>query len=214
MRPPAPFFPVVANVADSAIADFNNDGRMDLFLLGNAQLRPSSVVQEGANKVEALLANGGKGFKFVSSGPVTFAIDWNAAEEGGTTDLTKIQIGANGTHPNSTTFTLDPADPTVAGMPRAITDAKLLPIMQIGYDPVAHRWTLTIVTKLTSTDKTIFSQGYLRVTGAAPITNLVATGLWPTDTPGRPTLLMNVAGQFADQTVCRRPRARRCSAAA
>ena len=63
---PAAFFPLVANVADSAIADFNNDGRMDVFILSGVQLRPSSVIQGGPNNFEALLAGGSKGAKFVS----------------------------------------------------------------------------------------------------------------------------------------------------
>jgi hypothetical protein len=198
---PAPFFPLVNNVADSAIADFNNDGRMDVFVLGGTQLRPSSVVQEGDYKVEALLAGGSKGFKFVSTGQVTFTIDWNKVDEGVGTDITKIQIGAGARNPTSTTFTLDPADPTVAGTPPAPTDATILPLMQISYDPVAHLWTLKIVTKLTSTSKSIFSQGYIQVGATAPISKLVATGLWITDKPGRPTLLMNHPGGLADETV-------------
>ncbi len=99
------------------IADFNNDGRMDVFVLGGVQLRPSSVVQGGANNFEAMLAGGSKGAKFVTTGAVTFKMDWNKADEGGGTDITKILIGAGGKHPTSTTFSLDPADPTVAGMP-------------------------------------------------------------------------------------------------
>jgi FG-GAP-like repeat/ASPIC and UnbV len=198
---PAAFFPLVNNVADSAIADFNNDGRMDLFVLGGVQLRPSSVVQEGS-KIEALLAGGSKGFKFVTTGLVTFIIDWNKADEGdGTTDITKIQIGAHGTHPKAVQFTLDPNDPTVAGMPPAPTSATTLPVMQIGYDITTHQWTLAIVTKLTSTSPDIFSQGYMQVSSTAAISGLVATGLWPTDLPGRPTLLMNHTGGFADETV-------------
>ena len=89
------------NVADSAVADFNNDGTMDLFMLSGVQTRPSSVVQEGPYKIEALLAGGSKGFHFVSTGTVTFTINWNKASEGVGTDLTKIQIGAKGNHPSA-----------------------------------------------------------------------------------------------------------------
>ena len=76
---PAPFFPLVSAVADSTIADFNNDGRMDVFVLGGVQLRPSSVVQGGPSNFEAMLAGGSKGSKFVTTGVVTFKMDWNKA---------------------------------------------------------------------------------------------------------------------------------------
>ena len=65
--------------------------------------------------------------------------------------------------------------------------------MQIGYDTATHQWTLAIVTKLTPTSPTMFSQGYIQVSPTRAITGLAATGLWPTDKPGRPTLLMNHA---------------------
>jgi FG-GAP-like repeat/ASPIC and UnbV len=198
---PAPFFPLVSNVADSAIADFNNDGRMDVFVLGGVQLRPSSVVQGGPNNFEALLAGGSKGAKFVSSGVMTFKMDWNKAAEGGGTDITKILIGAGGKHPTSTTFVLDPLDPTVAGLPPAPTDATVLPILEIGYNTSTQQWTMTVVTKLDATGAPIFSQGYFEVSSTAPITGLTATGLWPGDLPGRPTLLMNNPGGFVDGTV-------------
>ena len=199
---PAAFLPLIHNVADSAIADFNNDGQMDMFVLGGVQNRPSSVVQGGTNRLEALLSGGSKGFKFVSTGTVTFTIDWNKAPEGGSTDIAKIQIGANGTHPNSSTFTLDPAQSAVWGSPPAPTSVSELPLMQIGYDKTAHRWTLAIVTKLDpNSTGGIFSEGYIQVVASAPITGLQSTGLWPTDLPNRPTLLMNRNGTFVDDTV-------------
>ena len=46
----------------------------------------------------------------------------------------------------------------------------------------------------------------MQVSSNAPITSLVATGLWLTDKPGRPTLLMNHPGGFVDETVAARPR--------
>ncbi len=193
--------PIVQHVVDSAIADFDNDGRMDMFVLGGVQNRPSSVVQGGTNRIEALLAGGSKGFKFVSNGTVTFTIDWNKAVEGGGTDIQKIQIGSKGTHPKSTTFSLDPTSSSVWGMPPAPNSQSQLPLMQIGYDQTAHRWTLAIVTKLNADSPSIFSEGYMQVFATAPITGLQATGLWPTDLPGRPTLLMNRNGTYVDQTV-------------
>src|SRR5262249_54328943 len=144
---------------------------------------------------------GGKGFKFVSSGSVTFAVDWNKADEGSGTDISRIEIGSRGTHPTTTTFTLDPSDRAVAGMPSPPTSSSALPVMQIGYDPASQLWTLSIVTKLTPTGPDGFSQGYLQVNSTASITGLVSTGLWPTDMPGRPTLLMNHPGGFTDATV-------------
>ncbi len=198
---PSSFFPIVPQVADSVVADFNNDGRMDIFLLSNVQLRPSSVVRGGTNNFESLLAGGSKGFKFVSTGVVTFSVDWNKVDEAAGTDITKIQIGSNGHHPSAQTFALDPNDPTVAGSPPPPTDASTLPIMQIAYTPTSHLWTAKIITKLTPTSPSIFSQGYFQVSSTAPITALAGTGLWPSDKAARPTLLLNTPGKYVDATV-------------
>ncbi len=198
---PSAFFPIVPQVADSVVADFNNDGRMDIFLLSNVQLRPSSVVQGGPNNFEALLAGGSKGFLFLSTGSVTFNVDWNKVDEGVGTDISKIQIGAGGHHPAASSFTLDPNDPTVAGSPPPPTDPSSLPIMQVAYAPTSHLWTVKIITKLTPTSPSIFSQGYFQVSSTAAITGLKGTGLWPSDKAGRPTLLLNTPGKYVDATV-------------
>ena len=198
---PTPNFPIVKGVADSAIADFNNDGKMDMFILSGVQLRPSSVVQAGPYNFESLLTGGTKGFKFICNGQVTFNMDWNKADEGNGTDITKIMIGATGQHPNNSTFTLDPTDPNVVGMPPPADASTKFPIMQIGFDPNTKQWTLVIQTKLTTTSANVFSEAYIQASTTAPVTNLVATGLWAGDKPARPTLLINNGSGFSDNTV-------------
>jgi hypothetical protein len=197
---PNSVFPLIPNVADSAIGDFNNDGRMDLFLLSGVQLRPSSVVQDASsNRIEAHLISGTKGFKFVGGGAITVGLDWNKGDEGGAITLSKIQIGASGSHPAALPFTLDPADPAVRGRPPAVASADALPVLQIWFDATANRWSFVLQTDLGS--QTRPSEAYLQVTTAASFSNLQSTGLWITDQPGRPTLLMNGAGGYTNQTV-------------
>jgi ASPIC and UnbV/FG-GAP-like repeat len=197
---PAAFFPLTIDVADSAVADFNNDGNMDVFILGGVQLRPSSVAQGTANNFEAFLAGGSKGVTWVTSGIVTLNLYWNKELEGVGTDLTKVQIGPTARNPTATPFTLDPADPTVIGMPPKPTDPTQLPIMQIGYDPTYSRWTVNIVTKLTPSGAGVFSEGYIQGSSTAPITGLKGTGLWPSDGAAPPTLLINRNGIYTNET--------------
>ena len=193
--------PPVDSVADSILGDFNNDGRMDLFVLGGVQLRPASVVQGSPTHLESQLTGGTKGFKFVTSGRITFNFDWNKQSETAGTDLKKIQVGAAGVHPTTNPFTLDPADPNVLGMPPAPQVQSDLPVMQIGYDGATQQWTVVIQTRLSPTSPNVFSEAYVQVDSEQPMTGLVSTGLWPTDKTGRPTLLTNYSGGFVDETV-------------
>ena len=200
------WFPRVAGVVDSVVADFNNDGKQDLFLLSGTQLHPSAVSQgDDTTRFEALLANGAKGFRFVSNGQITFKVDWNRADrEWEVVDLSKIQIGRNAVHPSTVNFTLDPSDPSVVGMPPEPTDQSQLPLIRIGYDPGTRLWTLENRARLQPRDPSVFSVAYLQVSSTSPITGLKASGLWPTDRPARPTLLMNrstrMPGTFVDET--------------
>jgi hypothetical protein len=195
------WFPRIPGVVDSVVADFDNDGRQDLFLLSHTQLHPSAVRQGSSTHFESLLANGIKGFKFVTGGRVTFTPVWNRADERGEPlDLTKIEIGAHATHPAAINFTLDPTSPDVAGMPPPPTDATKLPIMQIGYDSSKKQWTLVIWSTLTPNSVGVFSVAYLQVDSTRAITGLTGTGFWPGDRPAPPTLLMNRPGGYIDAT--------------
>jgi hypothetical protein len=198
---PAPYLPAVRTTVDSVLADFDNDGRVDLFVLGGSQLRPSSVDQHSATRFESQLTGGIKGFRYVTTGKVTYTVDWNKQDERSTTDLWRIEIGAGARHPAALEFTLDPANPDVRGMPPAPTQQWQIPVMQIGYDAATHRWTTVIRTKLSQTSPGVFSEAYLQVASTSSITDLVGTGLWPTDKAARPTLLMNRSGGFIDDTV-------------
>jgi hypothetical protein len=193
-------FPLVPSVVDSTLADFDNDGRLDMFLLSNTTLEPSSVAQGSSTHFEAKLAGGNKGFRFVSSGKVTFDPDWNRADEGIPIHMARYKIGAGGHQPAALPFTLDPADPNVAGIVAAPTTPEQLPMMRIGYDPVAKRWTLQLHTQLASGEY-YFSEAYVMVDSTQAITNLSSIGLWPNDKPNRPTLLKNESGGYQDHTV-------------
>jgi hypothetical protein len=198
---PNSLFPVIEKVVDSVLADFDNDGRLDMFLLSGVQLRPASVVKGDDRHLEAQLTGGTKGFRFVTGGRVTFNPEWNKTDKDTTVDFKKIQYGAGARNPTTKPFTLDPADPNVAGFPPAPTQESQLPLMQIGYNTSTRQWTVVIQTKLTPTSKNIFSEAYVLVDTEQPFTGLAATGLWPSDKTARPTMLLNLPGGFTDRTV-------------
>ena len=199
---PSALVPIVPRVADSILGDFNNDGRMDMFLLGGVQLRPSTVDRSSASSFEANLTGGTKGVRFVSPGVVTVVLDWSKRSEKSETDLGKIRIGASGLSPTSLPLVLDPADARYHGMPPAATSASQLPQMHIGYDPQLQQWSMLIQTKLTPTSANIFSEAYLQVSSTAQISQLTGTGRWPSDKAATPTLLINDPTQgFVNRTV-------------
>ncbi len=184
-------FPAIPQVADTILADFDGDLRVDMFALSNVQLRPSSVKLANSTTIEANLINGEKGFNFISTGPVTFDLDWNLLDNG--LGLPRIRIGDIEFNPFSVPFTLDPADPNTVGLPDS--DPGSAPIMRIGYDPVTERWTVIGQTE------NIFSSAYYTVTTTGAISDLNSTGLVPSDQGGIPTLISNTAGGYVDTTV-------------
>jgi hypothetical protein len=179
----------VAQTVDSTIADFDGDLREDIFQLRGV-LRPSDVVQTG-NRIEALLIGGKKGFKFASNGTLTVDIHWNKGEETGGDP--NIRVGARGFNPRATSFTLDPNDPNVIGLP-PYTDSDL-PLITIGYDPDAKLWYFRNIAGKS------FSDAYFIVSSSSEIRRLKAMALWPTDRPVSPTLSLHRATGFEDGTV-------------
>ena len=197
---PAAFLKPVPKGVDSAVADFNNDGRVDLFVIGRMELHPSGVTQSSSTHFESHLTDATKGFQFVTAGKVKFDLDWNKQDVRTTTTFTRIKIGAGARIPANLPFTLDPADPTVRGMPPAPTTEAQIPVMRIGYDAATKKWTVVVHSQLNATAPVVFSEVYFQVDSTSAITGLTPTGLLASDTAKRPSLLTNRSGGFIDDT--------------
>ncbi len=185
-------FPGVGHVADSIAGDFDNDLHMDMFLLSNVQVRPSSAEAADANTVEARLVGSSKGFNFISNGAITVDIDWKPLDNGA---LHRVRVGSGAVIPGGVPFTLDPSDPNVVGMPPSVPTGQG-PRIRVGFQPGPNRWTI-----IYDSDSQVSSpETYFVVTTAEPLSNLVATGLWVGDRPAQPTLILNHGNSYSDGT--------------
>jgi hypothetical protein len=180
--------PAIADGVDTAIADFDGDGRDDIFVVqGRDSL--SGAVQVGGKSVEAALMGGDKSFRFVSEGAVTFELYWSKLQREGKAWLDNIRIGASGRRPTAIPFTLDPRDPSVAGMP----SSSATPAIHIGVDPRTHRWTVRHPTG----DE--WSNTYFVVSSTSWVWGVESTGLWPLDRPVAPLLLLNRGTRYENR---------------
>lgn len=180
--------PTIEKTLDTAIADFDNNLREDVFALRGI-LRPSGVSQQGRT-VEALLIGGTKGFKFVSNGVLRVELHWNKGDE--STGLPNVRIGRSGYQPAGASFSLDPKDPAVEGLP-TYTDAET-PLVIVGFDKITNEWTFSNASGLS------FSNTYFIVRSQANITSLRAVGLWPSDKPVASVLLSNTSDGYINRT--------------
>ena len=188
--------PTIDKVTDTTIGDFDNDLRSDIFAT-RGTLRPSSVVQYGTNVVEAFLTGGVKGFYFTTTGQLNVQLDWNRAEEG--VGFPRIKIGAGGVQPPALPFTLDPADPAVLGEPTSTVDEY--PLIHVWYDPALTKWMFVHLNgQVVGTTGAGFSDGYFVITSTSAVTKLKSTGLWATDKPMTPALVMNYASGYAEDS--------------
>lgn len=180
--------PAIDKALDTVVADFDNNLREDVFALRGI-LRPSGVSQQGRT-VEALLIGGSKGFKFVSNGILQVELHWNTGDEAG--GVPNIRIGKHGYKPAGTSFTLDPSNPAVEGLPTY--SSADTPLVTIGYDKTSKEWSFNNISG------TSFSNAYFIVRSQADVSALRAIGLWPSDKSVPSVLLSNTASGYVNTT--------------
>lgn len=186
--------PKVFSVHDIAVADFNNDGRFDLFLLGDHQ--KTEIFQPEPGHIDASISVtqfGGpeRGVEFKGVEPVSIDLlsrfVWQDEE---------IFIGGTGFHPSTRPFELDPSDPAVHGsFPHEEgTDRGIF----IGYDPDAELWQIRIGIGLGSRPAT---QLNVLVRSSAAITDVLPIGIELPEVPRDDRLFLNMGdGGFLDAT--------------
>ena len=179
-----------ANVVDSVIADFDNDGIVELFALGG-RTRVSGAQATGTTTLEAHLIERGEGeltTTFQTAGNVSVELHWDAR------NVNNVHIGTNGIHPPASpagtpiVFTLSASDPQVVGIkPHSPTTQSGI---YIGYNPATQVWTYQVSSGYT----------YTYFESTQPVSNVAASGLNPLDFPRVPAMLKYNSGTFTNQT--------------
>ena len=129
--------PDQSRISDVAIADFNGNQRMDMYVAQGIYM-PSDVIRTSPFEIKGRINNpkGGppKAVRFQAEGDIHFQIypTW--------VHLSKFYIGSTGYHPTSRSFMLSPQDSNVYG-PMASTVAESDGI-SITYDPDSRTWTI------------------------------------------------------------------------
>jgi len=187
---------------DIAAGDFDNDGRMDLFLARNNPPGDVALGRPGSNALIAdLLVNVGDdgkpvGFGFRSPGRVTFQI--TPMLPPGALSAEDVFIGQQGWHPGELTFSLSPETAGVGSIAPGQTGTKTA--VHIGLTP-PDKWQLQIFAHAKegggSNRKT--QQIAVKVTASESITDreVIGSKINPEEAPAR--LFMNRGGKLVEE---------------
>jgi hypothetical protein len=177
-------------VSDMAVADFNNDGYLDAFLV-TKQRNQSDVEQFSPTMIAANLKLIGhdQGFTFQTNGTITVDLETQVFQ----LNANQVFIGSSGLHPTGLSFQLDPTDSNNWGI-QSHTNGKGSGLY-IGYDTTNQIWTVEFSTQA------VPIQGVV-VNSPNAITGLTAIGFDPSQQFTHNYLLIYdpTTGTFKDET--------------
>lgn len=198
---PAKVMPALPQTAfeDIAVADFDNDGQLDLFLarknppgaIALAQPTPQRVIVSTA--ITKANAHQSLGFRFKVAGAVEVRLlSGNPAYP---ISPENVRLGASGAHPAELGFTVDPSIGT-AEEPRPGSAS----VVQLAFT-APDRWTVHVSASSTAiaSGKPAQQDVQVAVTSAAPISDLEPIGS-ATDEAAPFRLFMNRSGEFVEES--------------
>lgn len=187
---------------DVAVADFDNDSRMDLFL---ARKNPPGSIAFGRAADTSFIADASideqhadklKGFSFRTSGPLKVHVA--SANPRDAVSPERIHLGAQGTHPDGMSFDLSAAAPGITGMAPHTAGAQAG--VYAGFT-APDRWDvrLTAPREALAQGNPKYQQIQLRVESSAPIEALQSVGEPPAMEEAPARLFMNRNGKFVEE---------------
>jgi hypothetical protein len=190
LTPSIAYDPQQGSGTDSVVADLDNDGVPELFLTRAINGNGAELVSSREIWSSMTMASGERGLSLQAVGRVTFEIHQTLSAS-----PSIIRIGSDARAPTGMTFMLDPADPTVAGMP--VFEAGRDLGVFIGYDLETGRWELR------------FSSGVpaelrLVVRAETQIDHFETLGFAALPPPPWPTLYRLEGGRFVESRVAAR----------
>jgi len=188
---------------DIAVADFDNDGYLDLFLARKNPIGPVALGQLSPSAIVAdILINENEadrpiGFSFRSQG--TLKVQVAAANANDAFLAKQIYLGQQGAHPGATTFELSSNTPGILGeLPRQVGKARGVYFSFTAPD----RWEVLITASQVdlSAGNPEAQQVQLRIDSTAAISQLQATGadIMLEEAPAR--LFMNRGGKLVEES--------------
>lgn len=187
---------------DVATADFDNDGRMDLFF---ARKNPVGAVAFGQPSDKGIIADVSidrgnvekpMGFTFRTKGTLSLRIA--AANPPDVVSPERIHLGLHGAHPSGLVFDVSPTTPGIGGMAPNVPGKETG--VYLGFT-APDKWEVSITAPrdALAAGKPKYQQMQVRAFSSTPITKLESIGdaVKPEEAPAR--LFMNHGGKLVEE---------------